>query len=641
MGSTVSPNTGQSGEIVRFGVFEADLRSGELRKNGVKVKIQALPFRLLKFLLSRPNEVLNREQLREVLWPDGVFVDFDRGVYSTIARLREALGDTAENPVFLETVGRLGYRWIAPAQYLPAEAKQAPAQQSGVDHAIQPDQEGTTSESDHPAFTARYVIGLNTPARKRRWPFGIKVGAALALTIALAGFVYWRYARTVSISSIAVLPFDNLGPAADEAFSDGLTDEITASISQVQGIRVTGRRSAYVFKGKHSDLRDIGARLNVGAILEGSVQRVDQRTHVNVELSRTRDGFTIWSHTYDGTSTDWIQIESEIANSIAHALARNVVAHTATAAPPDPDAHALYLQARYQWNQRNFTAELNSVDLMQQAIARDPRYALAWAGLADSLAVIGDNEDVSPSAYMPRARDAALKAAELDPSLAEAHAVLGMIACHYDYDWPTAEREYKKAFELNPSYASGHQYYALGLMAHGRFAEAKEQLEAARRLDPLALIVDVDDAVLRKFQRDYDGVIAESQSILQRDPNFVLGYSMLTTGYYITHRWDEWRSADAKAPQDDFTRNLVNGNLDEARHILNQEIAEADAGLRRPFGVFRDAVRLKDKALALDWLERSYQNRDYWLLFINVEPEMDSIRSEPRFQAIVHRLGLS
>ena len=379
MDSTVSPNTGQSGEIVRFGVFEADLRSGELRKNGIKVKIQALPFRLLKFLLSRPNEVLNREQLREVLWPDGVFVDFDRGIYSTIARLREALGDTAENPIFLETVGRLGYRWIAPAHYMPAEPQQGGALQSGVDHAIQPDQEETTAASGRPAFTARYVIGLTAPARRRSWGLGITLAATLTLTliVVLAGLVYWRLARAAPISSIAVLPFDNLGPSADEAFSDGLTDEVTASISQLQGIRVTGRRSAYVFKGKHGDLRDIGARLNVEAILEGSVQRVDQRTHVNVELNRTRDGFTIWSHTYDGTSTDWIQIESEMANSIAHALARSLVAPASTVPPPDPDAHALYLQARYQWNQRNFAAELRSVDLMQQAIARDPRYALS------------------------------------------------------------------------------------------------------------------------------------------------------------------------------------------------------------------------------------------------------------------------
>jgi tetratricopeptide (TPR) repeat protein len=397
-----------------------------------------------------------------------------------------------------------------------------------------------------------------------------------------------------------------------------------------------------VFKGKHSDLRDIGARLNVEAVVEGSVQRMGDRTHVNVELNRTRDGFTIWSQTYDGTSADWMQIESEIAASIARTMARNFSPGTSAPGTRDAEAHALYLQARYLWNQRNFPAELKSVDLMQQAIARDPNYAMAWAGLADSFAVIGDNEEiVSSAAYMPRARDAALKALQLDPSLAEAHAVLGMVACHYDYDWPAAEREYKKAFELNPSYASAHQYYALGLMAHGRFAEARQQLETAHSLDPLALIVDVDIAVLLKYQRNYDGVIAKSKEILQKNPNYFLGYSMLAAGYFCEHRWEDWRSVDAKIPQDDLLRAFVNGHPDQVRLAMDQSIAQVAAGQRKPYRVMIAAVYLGDKSTALDWLEKSYKNRDYWLLFINVDPELDPIRSDPRFQAIVRRIGVA
>jgi TolB-like protein len=464
---------------------------------------------------------------------------------------------------------------------------------------------------------------------------------AVCALLALAGLFGRRWSQPIAISSIAVLPFDNLSaPAFDDAFSDGLTDEVAASISHLSGVRVTGRRSAYVFKGKHDDLRDIGARLNVEAVVEGSVQRSGDRSHVTVELNRTRDGFTVWSQTYDGTTADWIQIESQIAGSIARALARNV-SGADTPAARDPEAHALYLEARYQWNQRNYPAELKSVDLFQQAIARDPNYALAWAGLADSLIAIGDIEEVNPAAYLPRARDAALKALQLDPSLAEAHAALGMVACHYDYDWSTAEREYKKAFELNPSYASAHQYYALGLMAHGRFAEANEQLDTARRLDPLALIVDVDLALLRKYQRDYDGVIAVSKSILERDPNYQLGYSMLTTGYFCERRWDDWRAADAKVPQGEYLRALVNGHPDEIERVLRQMMEEANAGTRRPFEVALVAIMKGDHSLALDWLEKSYQHHDYWMLFINVDPEYDAIRSDPRFQAIIHRLGVA
>jgi TolB-like protein/DNA-binding winged helix-turn-helix (wHTH) protein len=617
-------------DVIRFGLFEADLRAGELRKNGIKVKVQELPFRALKLLLSHPNEVLGREEFRKALWPDGVFVDFDHGISSAINRLRDALGDSAENPIFVETVGRRGYRWIGPLR------ASAPATAAEV-----PDRASLGDEASGQEFTARYLIGLKAPVRRRRRRYELWIGCAAVLVALVLGLA-WVRARPPAIASIAVLPFDNVGAAPDDAFSDGLTDEVAASVSQLEGVRVTGRRSAYVFKGKHDDLRQVGTRLNVDAVVEGSVQREGDRTHVAVQLNRTRDGFTVWSQTYDGNSTDWIQIESQIAGSIARALARKVSPEGPASAPPDPEAHALYLQGRYLWNQRNFAAELKSVDLMQQAIARDSNYALAWAGLADSLAVIGNNEEVSPAAYMLRARDAARKALELDPSLAEAHAALGMVACHYDYDWPAAEREYQKALLLNPSYASAHQYYALGLMAHGRFSEARAQLETARRLDPLALIVDVDVAVLLKFERNYDGVIAESQRILQTDPNFQLGYSMLTTGYFLEHRWDEWRAAYAKSPSSEttFRRALANGQTEEARRIMKQHIAAVATGLSRPYDVAYDAVLLGDRDLAMEWLEKSYQNRDYWLLFMNVEPEMDPVRSDPRFQAIVRRLGV-
>jgi TolB-like protein/DNA-binding winged helix-turn-helix (wHTH) protein len=623
---------------VRFGVFEADLSAGELRRNGIKVRIQDLPFRALALLLSRPGEVISREEFRQSLWPADVNVDFEQGISSAIMRLRDALGDSADNPIFVQTIERRGYRWIGPVLASTPAATPAEALPEGPRVLIAATGPGNGSGSiPAPAVTV--------PDR-RRFPVVLWVAGAMAV-LALGGFFLWRSfitpstGRPVPISSIAVLPFDNLSaPDFDDAFSDGLTDEVTALVSRVDGVRVTGRRSAYVFKGKHDDLRDIGSRLNVEAVVDGSVQRIGDRTHVNVELSRTRDGFAIWSQTYDTTSANWIQIESDIATSIARALARNLTPGAASPGPRDPEAHALYLQGRYQWNQRNFPAELKSVDLMQQAIAREPDYALAWAGLADSLAVIGDNEQVDPAAYIPRARDAALKALQLDPSLAEAHAVLGLIACHYDYDWATAEREYKRAFQLNPSYASAHQYYALGLMAHGRFSEAEEQLKTARQLDPLALIVDVDLAVLRKYQRDYDGVIAVSESILKRDPDFHLGYSMLAIAYYCEHRYNDWLAVDKKDPGEPFMRALVNGQTDGAHRVLQQYVKEAQAGVRRPYDVFAAAVKLGDRDLAFEWLEKSYQHRDYWLLFINVEPEMDPVRSDPRFQAIVKRLGV-
>jgi len=632
--------------LVRFGVFEADLRAGELRRNGVKVRLQDLPFRALTLLLTRPGEVITREEFRQALWPSDVFVDFEQGISSAVMRLRDALGDSAENPIFIQTIERRGYRWIGPILNQTVESVQdRTAMVPGPSPEEVPGERQTrvTAEPETRDFTARYEIGLTAQTRKRNSHLGLwLVAGTLVAVVVVAGLFLWRRQRHTPISSIAVLPFDNLSaPSFDDAFSDGLTDEIAASISHLDGVRVAGRRSAYAFKGKHDDLRDIGSRLNVEAVVEGSVQRAANRTHVTVELNRTRDGFTIWSQTYDGTTADWFQIESQIANSIARQMARSVSPSAAAQTAPDPEAHALYLEARYLWGRRTYPDELKSVALMQQALDRDPNYALAWAGLADSLISIGNVENVNPAAYLPRARDAATKALQLDPTLAEAHAALGNIACHYDYDWPTAEREYKTALKLNQSYPSAHQYYALGLMAHGRLAEAEAQLAIARRLDPLAYIVDVDLAMVRKYQRDYDGVIAVSKSILDRDPNFLLAYNMLTIGYFIEGRYSDYLAAEAHNPGDDnVTRELAKGNREEARKSMETAIKQANAGLLRPSLVVAAANHLHDRELTLDWLEKSYERHDYWELFINVDPEFEWLRSEPRFQAIIHRLGM-
>jgi TolB-like protein/DNA-binding winged helix-turn-helix (wHTH) protein len=615
-----------SNVVVRFGAFEADLRGGELRRDGIKVRIQDLPFRALTLFLSRPGEIISRDQLRQALWPNDVFVDFDQGISSAIRRLRDALGDSADNPIFIKTVERRGYCWIAPVH--PPESERP-----------KPSEEALALG----ASAASPSIGSGW----RKLVFALPVAALL--------FAIWIYrpidrsakAGAQPITSIAILPFDNLSaPAFDDAFSDGLTDEVAASISHLQSVQVTGRHSAYMFKGKHADLREIGSRLNVEAVVEGSVQRSGDRTHVTVELNRTRDGVTIWSQTYDGTTADWFQIETQIAGSIARNLAHSLTPMPSTPAVRDPEAHALYLEARYLWSRRTYPDELKSVDLLQQAIARDPNYSLAWAGLADSLIAIGNVEEVNPAAYLPRARDAALKALQLDPTLAEAHAALGNVACHYDYDWPTAEREYKKAIELNQSYPSAHQYYALGLMAHGRLSEAEAQLALARRLDPLAYIVDVDLAMVRKYQRDYDGVISVSQGILDRDPNFLLAYNMLTIGYFDEHRYEDYLAADVKAtaaknPGDPVNRELARGDIPAARRELQKLIEQANTGLVRPSRIAGAANHLHDRELTLEWLEKSYDHRDYWELFINVDPEFEWLHNEPRFQALVEKLGLA
>jgi TolB-like protein len=482
------------------------------------------------------------------------------------------------------------------------------------------------------------ALRTRTGDRHRRWlAAGVSISIIVVLIAAAALLIY----RQQPISSVAVLPFSNLGGESDSAFVEGLTDEIASSLARLDGVRVTGRSSAYTFQGKHESLQKVGAALGVQAVVEGSVQRSGERTHVTVQVSRTADGFTIWSQTFDSSSRDLIPTETEIATAVARSLSRTAPANVAAPGTSDAEARALYLQGRYLWNQRNFEAEKKSVEYMRQAIAKDPNYAQAWSGLADSLMTIGNLEMVRPVDYIPEARDAARKALQLDPNLADAHAVLGRIAAHYDFNWPTAESEYKKALALNPNYVTAHQYYALGLMAHGHFAEAQQQLDLARQLDPLALIVEVDVALLRKFQRDYDGVILEAQHVLQLDPNYRTGYAMLGTGYYLTRRWDDWLQLDARYPLNNpVTKALAKGDLALAHHLLAELEKQAAAGAIPATLLVNEAVRAGDKKLALDGLERCYQNHDYWLLFFNIDPEMDPIRSEPQFQAMMRRIGV-
>jgi adenylate cyclase len=501
------------------------------------------------------------------------------------------------------------------------------AESDGNEDLLSPDDRGSGPDSP--------IAGPAAQGKMAR--LAALLGLAAALTV--AGFGYLRYSRSEPITSVAVLPFDNLGGQSDPAFVEGLTDEIASSLSRLEGVSVAGRSSAYSFQGKRDNLRQVGSALNVEAVVEGSVQRSGDRTHVTVQVNRTRDGF-IWSQTFDTNSRDLIPTETEIAAAVARTLSHSASASVAAPATNDPEARALYLQGRYLWNQRNFDAESKSVEYMRQAIAKDPNYAQAWSGLADSLMTIANLENVQASGYIAEARQAAHKALELDPNLADAHAVLGRIAAHYDYDWATAEGEYKKALGLNPSYVTAHQYYALGLMAHSRFSEAQQQLDIARQIDPLALIVGVDVALLRKFQRDYDGVIHESQRVLQLDPNYKLGYSMLATGYYLKKQWDKWHAIDANYPQNPVSRAVADGDIALARKLLAEAVQQAERGEIPPSLLVGQAIRVSDYELALNWLERSYQNHDYWLLFYNVDPENDPIRSAPRFQAMMKKLGV-
>jgi TolB-like protein len=411
---------------IRFGAFELEPESGELRKQGLKVRLQEQPFQILQILLEHPGKVVTREELQQRIWPSDTFVDFDHGVYNAIKKLREALGDSAETPRYIETLSRRGYRFIAPVNEI-------------------------VSEPHSPPPTAN-----------------------------------------LARDSIAVLPFLNLSADPEnEFFADGITEEIINALAQIEELHVVARSSAFSFKGKHIDLRIIGEQLNVRTILEGSVRRAGIHLRITAQLVNVADGYHLWSERYDLEMKDIFEIQDEIARSIAARLRVSLEGKReeplVRAATQNLEAYELYLKGRAFLYLRG-SAISSALVCFQRAVALDSEYALAWAGLADSYTVLGYYGLVPPAASMPKGMEAARRAVELDPSLAEAHNALAMSCLLYDWDLAKAEREFLCAIKLNRRYIQARCWYALFYLqfAVGRATEGIEHARLAVEFDPLS-----------------------------------------------------------------------------------------------------------------------------------------------------------
>lgn len=505
MGET-SPSTPR---LVRFGVFEVDLRAGELRKSGVKIKLQEQPFQILALLLERPGEVVTREELQRKLWPADTFVDFEHSLNAAVKRLREALGDSAETPRFVETLPRRGYRFIYP------------------------------------------VEGREPPARRRRWV------TALAL-VALPGMLAVMFALNLGglrdrllgrpmpgeITSIAVLPLENLsGDPEQDYFTDGMTEMLITELSKIGALKVISRQSVMQFKGTDKPLPEIARELDVDAVVEGSALHIGERVRITVQLIEAATDRNLWADNYDRDVSDVLELHSEVAQAIARQIKIAVTpeeeTRLASGRPLNPKAHEAYLRGRYHWNKRTEEGLKKSIEHFQQAVEMDRGYALAYAGLADAYVFLGGYQVFPPKEVNTKAKAAALKALELDDTLAEVHASLA-IAKLSEWDWLGAERELKRAIELNPSYATAHHWYAYYLETLGRFDEAVEEIQRARELDPLSLIIDITAGDIM-FQRvgQYDKAIAHYRKTLELDPNFGMTHEWLGRAYAQKGMYEE------------------------------------------------------------------------------------------------------
>jgi TolB-like protein/DNA-binding winged helix-turn-helix (wHTH) protein/Tfp pilus assembly protein PilF len=623
--------------VVRFGTYEVSLKSGEVRKAGVRIRVQQQPMKLLELLLERPGEVVTREELRGRVWPDESFGDFDQAVNIAIAKLRSALGDSAENPRYIETLPKRGYRFIAEVSVVDANVVKARPQ----------------VEADEPASeTAIPVSPERRPWRAR------SVIVTLAVVLILAALAVWfsrsRTPAPAGIRSLVVLPLENLsGETSQDYFADGMTDELITDLAQISALRVISRTSAMVYKGARKPLPQIARELNVDAVVEGTVLRSGDQVRITAQLIQASDDKHLWAESYEGNVRETLALQNKVAAAIAEQIRIKLnpqeQAALKNARVVNPEAYESYLKGRYFWNKRTASSLKVALAYFNQAIEEDPKYAQAYSGLADSYALLGDWQYgvMTPKEALPKAKAAAMKALELDDSLSEAHNSLAFCLDGFDWDFETAGKEFRRAIQLNPGYATAHHWYAWHLSLVGRNSEAIAEMRKAENLDPLSLIINADLAELLLIAHLPDESIQESRKTMEMDANFALAHNQLAQAYLAKHMFGEAIAEMQTAIQlsggsPTFTANLArayatSGQTAAAVGLLNdlkKDSASGDASAE--IAMIYAALGNHDEAM--NWLEKSYQER--FNPGVLLRPGFDPLRSDPRFQELVRRIGL-
>jgi len=645
---------------VRFGAYEFGLRSGELRKHGIRIKLQEQPCQILAILLEHRGEMVPREELQRRLWPSDTFVDFDHSLNTAVMRLREVLSDSSENPRFIETLPRRGYRFVAPVEERPAsqtETTQAQTGEAGVSQGVLA-KDDTTLPSLEPLATAAKAVGrLSQPM--------VMSGAVFLLGIVLAGGLGARYLRkpsvvaapTAQITSLVVLPFENLSADKDQAyFADGMTDELIAHLAKIRSLRIISRTSSMEYKGTHKTLSQIARDLNVDAVVEGTVLRSGDRVRITAELVQAATDRHLWAESYESQLGDILTLQSHVASAIVNEIRIKLTPEDqmrlVSTHPVSTQGYDNYLKGRYYWNKRSQEGLTKAIDYFQLAIENDPNYALAYAGLADCYSIIGSAivGTVPAAEVAPKARAAALKSLELDNTLAEAHTSLATVRFNYDWDWGAAASGFRRAVELNPSYATAYQRNSLYLISMGRTSESIAEMNRAHDLDPLSISTNFSLGWRLYMAREYDQAIEQLRNTIDMDPGFVLPHLVLGQAYEQKKAFDQAatelrRAADISQNSPPVLAALartyaVSGRAAEARNLLDQLMLQSKKQYVSPFYLAIVYAGLGENDKAMDWLEKAYGDHSNAIVFLKVDPQLDTLRASPRFHELQRRLRL-
>jgi len=674
--------------MVLFGPYSLDLRSGELRKFGSKIKMGEQSFRILCLLLDANGEMVSREELRAKLWATDTFVDFDHGLNSAVQRLRDCLSDSAENPRWIATVPRRGYRFVGRVDWQD-DNKVAPAmdsqpQTSETPRSAEP-QLAVNEESGEVSISHRFVADRTSgngaksvlsaveaalgPERPVALPEISTDGAALSrkavalallfiLALSALTYVGWRFLRRVGPTKqvmLAVLPFENLsGDPGQDYFSDGLTEEIITQLGALspEQLGVIARTTSMTYKHTSKSVQQIGQELGVDYVIESSVRRDCDQVRVTAQLIRTRDQVHIWAQSYDRNITGSIVLQEEVARAVANQIEVKlspVYANRSARSNSDPLANEAYLRGQYFVNQFTAQGYWKAIDYFHQAIDRDPEFAEAYSGLADSYRWLIVTDTISPSEGGHKMNDAARQSVQLNNSLAESHTALAGALMTF-YDWPKAESEFKRANALNPSYPGSHRLYAALLASQKRHREALEEINQAMRLDPLSLPNNAEVVRTLYYARDYDRAIQLAQKALQLDPAYYRTHFWLGRVYAQKHMFKEAvaeaemvlkATPDSNLGLTEMAYSLAAGGRPaEARAILLRLQERKKNTFVPAYNLAIIHIALHQNDVALEYLQQAYDEGDWAMFVLSVEPRFDPLRSEPGFQEIARRLAL-
>ncbi len=639
----MSDTTG-SGEVIRFGAFEVDTRTGELRKHGRRVNLQEQPFRVLCLLLERPAELVTRDELRQKLWGADHFVDFEHGLNKAVNKLREALGDDRETPLYVETLPRRGYRFIAPIARV-----RAPAPGAGETGGPAPIEPG---------------VGFVAPRRRRTSVVGTATLAGLL--VLAAGFWYLtahgrrdlavQPGSVGAIRSLAVLPLQSLSAdPGQEFFAEGMTDELITDLGQMSALRVISRTSVMHYKQTTKTLAEIGRELGADAIVEGTVFSAGNRVRITAQLVDARSDRHLWAREYERDLRDVLDLQEEVARDIADEINVELTpqerARLTGAHPVDPRAHEAYLQGHYFWHQFTEPDVARSLEFFERATELDRTDALAYSGLADYYGVMYVRFDALPwSEACPKGEAAALKAVALDDDLAEAHNSLGALRMFCDWDWQSAEAEVRRALQLNPNYVEARRVYAVWLVATGHADSGVAEMRRAVENDPMSPDLHLVFAWACFMARHYDQAIGQYQVALGMDPGRAATYGGLGDVYVQMGRLElavrEYRKAVELSGQG--AEALANLGYAEAlagrrRDALDILARLNEQSVHRPVSAAYRALiyaALGDRRQAFAWLEEAYRQHETGMIWLRTAPEFNSLRHDPRFQDLERRVGL-